>query len=136
LNGITQKFLKVSPSQNILFLQIKNIFCCHFHKSADYLYCKYIIVKPVYLSLYRDNPTGCLHEFRYPVRLRGLCLLQNAHTGSRPVQSPIRWVPEATLPEVKLPGLKDDHSSLSCGDGKKGEAAPPLPIRLYDIVLN
>jgi hypothetical protein len=38
--------------------------------------------------------------------------------------------------EEKLQGRKSDHSPPSTDDVKNNGAIPPLPIRLYGIVLN
>jgi hypothetical protein len=53
-----------------------------------------------------------------------------------PTQPPIKWAPEALFLGVKRPGYEAHHSPPSSAEVMNGETIPPLPIRLYGLVLN
>jgi hypothetical protein len=71
-----------------------------------------------------------------PGRGKILLLSITSRLGLGSTQSPIQWVPGAVTLGVKRQEREVDHSLPSCVQVKNGGAIPPLPIRLYDVVLN
>jgi hypothetical protein len=59
-------------------------------------------------------------------------LLQRVHTGPGANQ----WVTGAHFAELKQQECEAGHSLPSNAEDKNGRAMPPLPIRLYGVVLN
>jgi hypothetical protein len=72
----------------------------------------------------------------FPAGARDFSLLHSVQARSESTQPPIQWGPGALSPGIKRPGLEADHSSPSSEEVKNGGAIPPLPIRLYGVVLN
>jgi hypothetical protein len=53
-----------------------------------------------------------------------------------PTQPPMLRVQGAAIPRVKRPGREAHNSTASSAEINKSGAIPPLPMRIYGVVLN
>jgi hypothetical protein len=62
--------------------------------------------------------------------------LHNVQTSSGAHPAPVQWVPGSLSSAVKRQGRKTDYSPPSDAKVMNDGAIPPLPIRLYGLMLN
>jgi hypothetical protein len=73
---------------------------------------------------------------RFPVEASDLSLLRSVHIQSEAYPASYKMGTGCSFPGIKWPGRITDHSPPSSAEAKNAVAIPPLPTRLYNVVLN